>query len=555
MSAPAVAGTPEVSPPDVAGGSGNEHTGTALRVVSHLAAELPLVVLGVVELARGWRPLYDNADLALRSFQVLSSRSPLVGHEMAVTAGSHAVFGPGPIQNWLLALPVRLDPAQGLLWGSLVAVVLAVALAIEAAWAVARWRGAMVAAGSVLVLVLARTDVALDVAWNVWFGLFYLITAVATGLAVATGRFRWWPITVVTATVVVQCHAAFAPPAVAVCLVAPVVGAVGVVARGEHRRIGSTWLLVGLVVGAALWAAPLAQEATTRPGNLTLLVRAARESGPTIGWSAALHAFGGAAGVPPSWAHPSPPPGAAMFFSIAGTFAGPAWWGVLVFVLLSVVATVAWRADRPALAAMALLTLTLSVGAVAAIGSVPSSQFLVVGYLGALWVPVSTAVWVTFAWAVGELAAGASRRRRGAATAVPPEPGGHGWERPVGAAAAVLLVLASTGVVWRGLDRMDGTDPTLGGWPAVHATTAAADAASRVAPHGPFRLEVAGPRSADHFAVVTGVAYLLTTRGLDPRPDSPVAYATFGRPPSDGPTVVLTLPDRGGRAAARLVRG
>src|SRR5450631_663373 len=94
-----------------------------LRVLCHLAAELPLVVFGAVESARGWRPLFDNAGLAYRSFQVFSSHSPLVGHQMAVSAGSHAVFGPGPLQSWILAVPVRVDPAQGALWGGVAAAV------------------------------------------------------------------------------------------------------------------------------------------------------------------------------------------------------------------------------------------------------------------------------------------------------------------------------------------------------------------------------------------------------------------------------------------------
>lgn len=535
---------------DVGVRSGGRGPDGALRVVSHLAAELPLVVLGAVELAKGWRPVYDNADLALRSYQVFTSRSPLVGHQMAVSAGSRAVFGPGPIQNWLLAVPVRLDPAQGVLWGALVAVVVAVVLTVEAGWAVSGWRGAAVSAGSVLVLFLARTDVALDVAWNVWFGLCFLLTVVGSGLAAATGRLRWWPVTVVAATVVVQCQAAFVPPAVAVCLVTPVLGVA--VRRRRAREVGWGWLAVGIGVGVAMWGAPFAQQATTRPGNLTLLARAARESGPPIGWSPALRAFGGAAGVPPAWVHPLPPPGASLFVAIVDTFSGPAWWGVVVLVALAATGLVAWRTGRTDLAALAVVTLALSAGSVAAIGSVPGSQFLVVGYLGALWVPVGTAVWVTFVWAARELAAAARRRWRPVVAA---GPGGARVERRIAAVAVVALVLGSAGVVWRGIDRMAGITPTLSGWTAVHAAAAGADAAARVAPHGPFRLEVAGPGSATHFAVVTGVAYLLVTRGFDPRPDPPVAWATFGRPSDRGPVVVLEVPDGTGTVHAHLRSG
>ena len=286
---------------------GGHRLTTVVRVVAHLAAELPILVLGMVELARGWRPLFDNAGLALRSYQVFTSQSPLVGHQMAVSARSHAVFGPGPLQNWLLAVPVRLDPAQGVLWGSLIAVVVAVALTIEAAWAVGGWKGAAVMSGCVLVLALARTGVVLDVAWNVWFGLIFLVATVATGLAVGTGRLRWWPVTVVAASVVVQCQAAFGPPAVAVCLVAPVLGVVAL--RRQRVGIGVVPLVVGLGAGVVVWVAPVIQQFTSRPGNLTLLARAAGDSGPLIGPMAALRALGGATEVPPNWVHNLPPTG------------------------------------------------------------------------------------------------------------------------------------------------------------------------------------------------------------------------------------------------------
>jgi hypothetical protein len=546
VTAPTSAGPVVGSAVEPTGEVPRARTGTVLRVVSHLAAELPIVVLAVVELARGWRPLYDNADLALRSHQVFTRRSPLVGHEMAVSAGTHAVFGPGPVQNWLLAVPVRIDPAQGVLWGSLLAVLVAVVLTVEAGWAVAGGRGSAVASAAVLVLGLARTDVALDVAWNVWFALFFLVAAVATGVATATGRLRWWPVTVAAATIVVQCQAAFAPPAVAVCVAAPAVGVI--VRRRAQGRVGAGWLAIGGAVGLALWAAPFAQEATGHPGNLTLLARAARSSGPAIGWTTALHAFGGAVGLPPSWVHPLPPPGPALFSAIAGTFAGPAWWGAAAFGLLTATAVLGWRHGRTALSACALVTFALAVGSVAAIGAVPGVQFLVVGYLGALWVVVGTAVWITLGWAAVDLVV--------AFRPVRPAAGTRAGARRAGVAVAVtVLVLGSAGVLWRGLDRMDGIVPALVAWPAVHATADGADAVARVAPRGTFRLEVGGSDGVTDFAVATGVAYLLTTRGLDARPASPVAYATFGRPPAGAPTVVLTWHGDGRPVDARVTGG
>jgi len=46
------------------------------------------------------------------------------------------------------------------------------------------------------------------------------------------------------------------------------------------------------------------------------------------------------------------------------------------------------------------------------------------------------------------------------------------------------------------------------------------------------------------------VAYQLVTRGLDPRPTTPIGYPTFGRPPAGGPTVVVEVPGPDGTVRA-----
>jgi hypothetical protein len=521
---------------------------TWLRVLCHLAAELPLVVFGVVELARGWRPLFDNADLALRSYQVFSAHSPLVGHQMAVSVGSRAVFGPGPLQSWLLALPVRIDPAQGALWGSVLAVVVAVALAVEATWSVGGWRGGATTAAGFLVIALVRPEMVLDPVWNVWFAVLFLVAAFATALAVGVGRFRWWPVTVVLASVAVQAQAAYAPPAIALCVVAPVLGLV-LLHREAVPRIG--WLIGGIGAGIVVWAAPLAQQVADDPGNLTLLARASA-AGPTIGAAGALRAVGGATGLPPDWVHPLPTGGGlAQFYGVARLVQGPEWWGLAVLLSVVAIGAVALATGRRALGASAVLTSALSVGVVVTVATIPTSQFLVLGYLGAVLAPVGLAVGVTVVWAVGEVvlvAVGRERDRPDGTVAT------TGRDRACWPAAVVLVGLS----VWltvSGLGRMDGAEPTLSGWPAVRTTDEATAAAAVVAPHGPFRLEVEGPSGAFTFAVESGVAYQLVTRGLDPRPTIAVAYPTFGRPPVGGPTVVVTIPGPGGRVRARLRTG
>ena len=546
--APDVAATGVAPDRDGAAGRVRDRTDTWLRVLCHLAAEVPLVVLGIVELARGWRPLFDNADLALRSYQVFSSHSPLVGHQMAVSVGSRAVFGPGPLQSWVLAIPVRIDPAQGALWGSVLAVVVGVALAVEAMWAVGGWRGAATAAAGVLVVALVRPEMVLDPVWNVWFAVLFLMAAYLTALAVATGRFRWWPVTVVLASIAVQSQAAYAPPALAVCVIAPVLG-LALVRRGTGPRWG--WLAGGIGAGILVWAAPVVQELTHDPGNLTLLVRASG-AGPTIGTLGGLRALGGATRLPPDWLHPLPTGGGlAQFYGVARLVQGPGWWGLAVLTTMVVIGVVALGTGRRTLGALALLTAALAIGAVVTVASIPTSQFLVLGYLGAVLAPVGLAVWVTVVGAAAEVLStvvrpGALRSVDGGSMS-----GTDGARWPV----AALLVGLAVGSTVSALGQTDGTAPTLSGWSAVRATDQAATAAAAVAPHGAFRLRVDGPSDAFSFAVESGVAYQLVTRGLDPRPTTPVGYPTFGRPPAGGPTVVVTVPGPGSAISAHLQHG
>jgi len=529
---------------------------TAVRVVCHVAAELPLVVFAVIEMARGWRPLYDNAGLALRSYQVFSLHSPLVGHQMAVTVDHHAVFAPGPLQNWLLAVPVRLDPSQGVLWGAVLCAVIAVAVSIEATWVAGRWKAATVTSACIMVLFIVRTDVALMVLWDVWFAVLFLVATVCTGLAVATGRLRWWPVTVVVASVAAQCQAVFAPPVIAVCLVAPVVGIA--VRRGRGHRMGRAWLAVGLGVGGLVWLAPLVQQATTQPGNLALLLRGTSQSGGTIGLSRALGALGGAVRPIPEWVHPPPAGGGFhLVVAVANIFTGPKWWGAAVLLLLVVIGVLAWQSTRVLLSALAWVSAAVAVGGVAAIAAMPLPQFLVFGYLGVLLVPIGMAAWVTLVWAgvevlmVGVRRVGSSRRVAGEAHEIDVVPWG-GRAGVVMAGVGVVLVALSAWAMTSGLRHIGGSVPTISGWPAVRTADVATAAVAQVAPRGPFKLQVVSPDGAYGYSVEAGVIYLLVTQGFDPRPDVPVAYPTFGRPPSMGPTVVLELPRRGGQVTAHL---
>ena len=208
---------------------------TLIRALCHVAAALPIIVVATVEGARGWTPLVDDAAIAWRSWDVLSMHSPLVGH-MTEAKANDLVYGLGPLQNWILAIPVRLFPDQGALWGAAIACVAASSLAIEAAWSMGRWTGAVIASAAVLVLVMTRPDLIADLVWNPTMGVFWLLATVACGCVAAAGRLGWWPAAVLSASVSAQCHEFYAIPALAICLVSFFVG---LAARAALKMSGS----------------------------------------------------------------------------------------------------------------------------------------------------------------------------------------------------------------------------------------------------------------------------------------------------------------------------
>jgi hypothetical protein len=517
-----------------------------------VVAALPLVIFGIADMAKGWRPLFDNAAIALRSYQVFSGNSPLVGHQVAVYVGSQPVYSPGPLENWLLALPVRLDPGQGALWGAVIFALVGVMLAIEAAWSAARWWGALIVTTSVLLLFAVRGDVAVDVMWNPWFGIVWLYTTLASSWATAAGRLRWWPVAVISASIVAQCHEVFALPAIEVSLTAAVVGVI--VCRSRHRRVNLGWLAVGTTCGLVAWIAPVVQQLTNHPGNLTLLWRVAHQGGTKIGLSQALGALGGASRLVPKWVNAPPHHGALSSFGyIANGFVGSQWWAVTALVLLAAITVVAFVTGRHLLSSAAALSFVVAAGTVRAIATVPAAQFLDFGYLNVLLIPVGTAVWVTIAWTLVELARpviGPVITRR-----VP------SCRERINAAAGHLVMLGGATMLaatlgWSlasGLDLLGTSSPTIGGWTAVQAADTGLSATARLAPRTPFRLELAEPSNDYRFSVLTGVAYLLNTEGFQPRLMG-IAAATFGESRPNMPVVLLHIPTRGDRVWASVAR-
>ena len=160
-------------------------------------------------MARGWRPLSDDASIAIEAWRSVSLHPPLVG-QLTGSVGKLA-SDPGPLEFWLLGPFVHLDPTQGALLGSalLCAAVLSVALYVLVKTA-GIWSGVVF---SLCVADLAVTSPTpfVDPVWNSSFGLFWFLAFLAVAVAVGMGNLRYLALLVFIGSVTVDAHLMYLP--------------------------------------------------------------------------------------------------------------------------------------------------------------------------------------------------------------------------------------------------------------------------------------------------------------------------------------------------------
>jgi hypothetical protein len=496
----------------------------ALRAAAHLAAWVPFVCAAVRLVQQGWRPVADAAAIALRSWDVLTTHGPLVGQATRLAQG---VYDPGPLQYWLLALPVHLDPSHGLVWGGALWCMLAASLTIEAAWSVAAETGAVLASGMILATVAWMPGIALQAFWNPWFGVMFLFVALAAGWAVMSGRRGWWPVLVITASVAAQAHLMFAIVSAALVVVALAVG----LADSARDRAGYRWAVVGLVAGAACWAAPVVQQLTSRTGNLSALIHSEATVGHKTGLVFGLKALAGAAEPPPLWWTPLQ-----SLLNLHVIERQSAWFGAVTLAVTLVVLIAAIRPLRSRrLAALAAVSLVASLGSLVmyagiAAASIPAapSGLNTLNYLMILMLPVGVLSWLTVAAAL--VLTGKRVLRRVQAPTASPESHGpeDGSEEPAAAATGRVARWAVSGVAFAALAvlALASSLMVLHDWrqfPAVadHQVVRAADMAShkivQQLPRQPIALSVASPDI--HYRqrrLLLALVWELRTRGYRP---------------------------------------
>ncbi len=510
-----------------------------IHLACHLAVWSAVLVPTLVELSEGWRPFGDDAAIAARAHQVFTAHPPLVGLASSVSNQTgHTLFDPGPLLFYLLSVPVRADPAHGLMWGAAIVCGIALSIAIEAAWSVGGWLGGSLVAFAVVDLLWLTPGVFDNLPWNASFPVPFLIAAFALGVAACIGSPRWWPVLVVFASVAAQTHLFFVVPAVALVVVSL---AFGVVRSWRGRGFG--WLITGVVLGAVCWVAPIVQQFNASYGNLTGLLHAG-DGQATLGLSFALRDVGLAAAFHPVWLTHLP----TAFYPLAALeTAYPTWYGGLVLGALVIVGLGALLTRRSALGATALLTLAAGLGLVVSLAIFPTKNAVSLDYLiDAFWL-LGIALWVVALWTLGTvLLAAAARMSHG----VPR----RGWFDLIAPLGSVLALAAVIGVGVLGIQPA-AAHPVKQEWSTadVRLVDQVATAIEDQVPPGPVSVLVLSSSFSEGTWATEGIAYRLESDGWQVGTSGPPAtYTGLTLPRSTpAPSFVLRL---NGTAVASLTR-
>lgn len=408
-----------------------------------VAAALPLVVFAYRAIRDGAHPVFDDALIALRTHDVLSTHPPTVGAgtRYGLISLEARANHPGPLPYVLLA------PIYGLSGfrpaGLVVAVttyhLAAVALVAHLARRIGGTTLLVAAMGAVLLVERALGGDVFTRPWNPYLALLpflaFLFAAWAALADRTPGALGW---AALTGSLAVQAQATFAA---SVAVVGGVTATVVVVRLVVRRRRGEEAplrpLLVAGAVGLVAWILPLAQQVTADDGNLGRLLRWALGD-PASG--ATPEAIGLRRGVEMAVqvAGRILPPTVDLSTTDGGLLSGPpsaaVWLGALVVVglLATVVVVGALRprpdrdpaprasadgVDRTAAAGAGLALVVLGLGALVAGRATPEAA--VSPYqVASLWIGGAFALAVLVATAAR--AAGAELARR----TTPPVPAG-----------------------------------------------------------------------------------------------------------------------------------
>lgn len=378
----------------------------ALAVVAALLAPL---IAGVTAIAHGWAPSGDDATVALRSAGILDGHLPLTG--MRSTAGdgvdvSLSTHHLGPLQFYLLALPLALTggSSAGIAIGG--ALIAAVASVLTVVWA-RRLGGALgvaVFTGGLLLAQWAIGPEALFRPLNPYAPLLPTYLSLLLLWALARGDHRALPPFVVAVSVLAQGNLAFLPLAGVLTLAAvalavwPPPDMPGPADRRRRRRraprIGAAHRLsrrwaIGL--GVLVWLPSLLELFVHQPNNVSQFLRwATSGSGDSIGVVAGLSHLSLLAPIPGGFRRYSPD-------LLTSGNAVSTMVGIVVLLLLVAIST-GWRVPRGRASSAwpARVALVANVGMIATASRLP--EWPAAPYWVITWLPVAAFTWAALAW-------------------------------------------------------------------------------------------------------------------------------------------------------------
>ncbi len=499
-----------------------------MTLAAGLAAAIPVIAATASAIEAGWVPVADRGIIATRAHDVFTSHMPLVGqYTLAGEVTGQVTHSLGPMLFWLLAVPAY--------YGSTVGMTLTMGavntLAIVGCVALARRRGGRVLmAMTALAIALMCQSLAAETFHDIWnpsAGLFAFTLLIFLCWSVGCGSYRLLPATALVASFVVQAHLTYLPPTLGLLAVG-----VGGLAAGalRRRRAGArvvrrrvlVWGLATALVAAACWSATIVGQLTEHPGNLTLVVRSATKSKPTLGATVGWHAVVRAVGIPPWWLRAPKSRWQRKYEVRSRPSALASDSCIAMLAVLALVCVLALRRRRRELAALALSALVLCPALAVVAASTPTPRVLsaTLGYT--LWwgSQAGMAVWLALAWALWLGLAAAVRGLWGAVA----RRDTHRAHR-LGAVASIVCSLLAVGAT-----AAIGAVVAQRGEPDEHAVTYAAvraiDArlAKLVAPDGSVVLE--GKLDGATLPVKPAVRYFLVTRGT--RVLAPGSYLRLG---------------------------
>lgn len=252
-----------------------------------LATLVPAWWASLAALRHGWWPDRDDAQIAMRTLDVLHGHLQFVGARSTagLVSAELSSHHPGPLEFYLLALPVGL--AGGLPVGLVVGTALLHSIALvavgRAAWLLGRLRLVGFVAAASLVVAYATGNGNLFRPLNTGPPTFYLLLLPLCATLVFQGRVWWMVGYAAAATLVCQAQLAYCPY---VAVLSGVVVVVGLVQW--RRRRGAFWPFPGrghglpvngrpgwmtVLVLAVLWVLPVLESLSHHPGNATQLWR------------------------------------------------------------------------------------------------------------------------------------------------------------------------------------------------------------------------------------------------------------------------------------------